>query len=239
MKLDILAFGAHPDDVELSCSGTLIQHIRIGYKVGIVDLTSGELGTRGSAELRDIESKDASVVMGIHARENLRMKDGFFRNDEAHQLELIRVIRKYQPDIVLCNAISDRHIDHGRAAQLEADSCFLSGLMKIETRGVDGALQAAWRPKSVYHYIQDHFIIPDIAIDITDVWEQKIKAIECFRSQFYDPNSDAPITPIATKEFWEFLPGRAMDMGRIIGAKYAEGFTVKRAPGVKDLKSLV
>ncbi len=238
-KLNILAFASHPDDVELACSGTLLKHIKLGYKVGIIDLTSGELGTRGSADLRDIESKNASEVLGLHVRENLRMKDGFFKNDEAHQLRIIQVIRKYQPDIVLCNAITDRHIDHGRGAQLQADACFLSGLTKIETFDDKGLVQWAWRPHAVYHYIQDYFIKPDLVVEITDEWEQKIKAIECYKSQFFNPDSDEPITPIATKEFWDFLPARAMDFGRIIGVRYAEGFTVRKAIGVNDITKLI
>jgi bacillithiol biosynthesis deacetylase BshB1 len=238
MKLDILAFAAHPDDIELACSGTLIKHIKAGYKAGVVDLTRGELGTRGSAESRDEETKLASTVLGIHARENLRMKDGFFKNDEEHQRLLIRCIRKYQPEIIFCNAVSDRHIDHGRGAALQADACFLSGLSKIETFDDAGNPQLKWRPRVVYHYIQDYFIIPDIVVDITSEWGQKMKSIECYKSQFYDPDSTEPVTPIATKDFLEFLPARAMDFGRIIGAKYGEGFTVKHAIGVNDLINL-
>ncbi len=239
MKLNILAFAAHPDDVELSCSGTILKHIKLGYKVGIIDLTSGELGTRGTADIRSLESKEASSVMGIHVRENLQMKDGFFRNDEDHQRILIKAIRKYQPDIVLCNAITDRHIDHGRGAQLESDACFLSGLSKIETFDDAGVLQEAWRPKSVYHYIQDHFIVPDLLVDISEEWEHKLKTISCFKSQFYDPHSIEPLTPIATKEFMEFLPARALNFGRIIGVRYAEGFTVIKGIGVNDLTKLI
>jgi bacillithiol biosynthesis deacetylase BshB1 len=238
MKLDILAFAAHPDDVELACSGTIIKHIKAGYKAGIVDLTRGELGTRGSAETRDEESLLASEIMQIHARENLRMKDGFFRNDEEHQLLLIRMIRKYQPEIVFCNAIMDRHIDHGRAAALQSDACFLSGLIKIETFDDDNNLQHPWRPRVIYHYIQDRFIKPDLVVDITEEWNTKLKAIECYKSQFYNPDSLEPITPIATKDFWEFLPARALDTGRIIGVKYGEGFTVNRAIGVDNIIAL-
>ncbi len=238
MKLDILAFAAHPDDVELACSGTLIKHIKLGYKVGVVDLTSGELGTRGNAMIRDLESAEATKLMGLHARENLGLKDAFFKNDEEHQRIVIRAIRKYQPEIVFCNAVSDRHIDHARGAQLEKDACFLSGLIKIETFDEQGKPQLPWRPKVVYHYIQDHFIAPDLVMDITSEWEQKLKVIECYRSQFYDPNSSEPMTPIASKEFWDFLPARAINFGRIIGAKYAEGYTVTRAPGIDDITKL-
>jgi len=238
MKLDILAFAAHPDDAELACSGTLIKHIKLGYKAGVVDLTRGELGTRGNAELRDSESKAASTVMGIHVRENLMMQDGFFKNDQEHQLRIIAMIRKYQPEVVFCNAISDRHIDHGRGAALQSDACFLSGLRKIETKDANGNNQLVWRPKVVYHYIQDHFIAPDIVFDITNEWQQKVDAIKCYKSQFFNPDSAEPITPIATKDFWEFLPSRAMDVGRIIGVRYGEGFTVARAIGVEDVLKL-
>jgi bacillithiol biosynthesis deacetylase BshB1 len=238
MELDLLVFAAHPDDAELACAGTIIKHIKAGYKVGIVDLTRGELGTRGSAELREEESKNASEVLGVHARENLDMKDGFFRNDEEHQRRVIKALRKYRPRIVICNAVNDRHIDHGRSAQLEADACFLSGLVKIETFDDRGNRQEAWRPKLVLHYIQDRFINPDIVVDITEEWEQKMKAIQCYKSQFYDPASKEPVTPIATRDYIEFLPSRARELGRIIGVTFGEGFTVRKAIGVNDLTTL-
>lgn len=237
MKLDILAFAAHPDDVELACSGTLIHHIKKGYKAGVVDLTRGELGTRGTPEIRAEESKVASAILGISVRENLNMKDGFFVQDEEHLMKLIQVIRKYRPHIVFANAISDRHIDHGRAAKLEADACFLSGLRKIETFDADGKPQEAWRPKNVYHYIQDNFIKPDLVVDITNEWEQKMECIRAFKSQFYDPASGEPETPISSRDFMDFLPARSLDFGRIIGARYGEGFTT-RTPGVDDLMLL-
>jgi bacillithiol biosynthesis deacetylase BshB1 len=239
VKLDILAFASHPDDVELSCSGTLLKHIALGYKAGIIDLTMGELGSRGSAEIRKKESESSSAVLGIHARENLEMKDGFFKNDEEHQRQVIAAIRKYKPEIVLCNAVQDRHTDHGRGAELVANACFLSGLRKIETRDAEGNLQEYWRPKAVYHYIQDHYIHPDIVVDITHEWEKKMEAIRSFKSQFYDPSSNEPLTPISGQDYFDFLSSRARDYGRIIKVKYGEGFTVSRAPGVEDLMKLI
>lgn len=238
MKLDILAFGAHPDDVELGCGGTLAKEIAAGKKVGIVDLTRGELGTRGSAELRDQEAAAAARILGIAVRENLRMRDGFFQNDEQHQLEVIRMIRKYQPEIVLCNAVDDRHIDHGRGSKLVSDACFLSGLRRIETQ-IDGMEQAAHRPKLVYHYIQWKNIEPDFVVDISGYNEKRIEAILAYSSQFYDPNSNEPETPIATKNFLESLNYRAQDLGRLIGAQYAEGFTAERYLAVNSLSDLV
>lgn len=204
MKLDILAFGAHPDDVELGCAGTILKEISLGKKVGIVDLTRGELGTRGSAELRDLEAAAAASILGVSVRENLAMRDGFFVNDEAHQLEVIKMIRKYKPEIVLCNAIDDRHIDHGKGSKLVSDACFLSGLMKIET-SLDGEKQTAWRPKLVYHYIQWKNIEPDFVVDITGFTEKKIESILAYGSQFYDANSKEPATPITSKNFLESL----------------------------------
>jgi len=183
MKLDILAFGAHPDDVELGCSGTILKEISLGKKVGIVDLTRGELGTRGSAEIRDQEASDAAKILGVSVRENLNMRDGFFVNDEKHQLEIIKMIRKYKPETVLCNAIDDRHIDHGKGSKLVSDACFLSGLMKIETV-LDGEIQKPWRPKVVYHYIQWKNIEPDFVVDITGFTDKKIESILAYRSQF-------------------------------------------------------
>lgn len=238
MKLDILAFGAHPDDVELGCGGTIAKEVNLGKKVGIVDLTRGELGTRGSVEIRNQESANAAKILGVSVRENLDMRDGFFVNDEKHQLEIIKMIRKYQPEIVICNAIDDRHIDHGKGSKLVSDACFLSGLMKIETM-VDGVKQKAWRPKLVYHYIQWKNIEPDFVVDITGFTEKKIAAILAYGSQFYNANSDEPETPIATKNFLESLNYRAQDLGRLIGTDYAEGFTVERYLAVNSLGDLM
>ncbi|MFT4982581.1 MAG: bacillithiol biosynthesis deacetylase BshB1 [Bacteroidia bacterium] len=233
MKLDILAFGAHPDDVEISCAGTILKHIELGYKCGIVDLTRGELGTRGSGELRLIEAEKAQQILGIDARENLGFADGFFQNDREHQLPIIEVIRKYRPEIVLANSVHDRHPDHGKGAKLVADACFLSGLIRIETG------QEAWRPKVVYHYIQDEFIHPDLTVDITPYFDKKIESILAYSSQFYDPESAEPDTPISGKEFLNFLKARAQVMGRPISAELAEGFTAARNIGVKNLFDLV
>jgi bacillithiol biosynthesis deacetylase BshB1 len=240
MKLDILAFAAHPDDVELAAAGTLLAHIALGKKVGIVDLTRGELGTRGSAELRDEEAAASTKILGIHARENLRMRDGFFVKDEESLLKVITMIRKYQPEIVLCNSEFDRHIDHGRAGDLVHDACFLSGLRKIETKH-NGETQSAWRPISTYHYIQDYYTKPDVIFDITPFFEQKNEAIKAFKSQFFNPdlNANEPETPISSADFWEFLEARARQFGRLINVTYAEGFTVKRPIGSKDLTTLL
>lgn len=233
MKLDILAFGAHPDDVEISAAGTILKHIELGYKCGIIDLTQGELGTRGSGDLRLKEAERSMQILGISARENLGFADGFFLNDRAHQLPIIKMIRKYRPEIVLANSVHDRHPDHGKAAKLVADACFLAGLIKIATG------QEAWRPKAVYHYIQDEYIHPDLTIDITPYFDKKIEAILAFSSQFYDPKSDEPSTPISGKDFLDFLRGRAAVVGRPIGAELAEGFTAARNVGVKNLFDLV
>jgi bacillithiol biosynthesis deacetylase BshB1 len=238
MKLDILAFGAHPDDVELGCSGTILKEIALGKSVGIVDLTRGELGTRGSSEIRDQEANAAAKILGISVRENLNMRDGFFVNDEKHQLEIIKMIRKYQPEIVLCNAIDDRHIDHGKGSKLVSDACFLSGLMKIVTE-LNGEKQTAWRPKIVYHYIQWKNIEPDFVVDITGFTDKKIEAILAYRSQFYDPNSDEPESPITSKNFFESLNYRSRDLGRLVGVDHAEGFTVERYLAVSSLGNLI
>jgi bacillithiol biosynthesis deacetylase BshB1 len=240
MKIDILAFAAHPDDVELAAAGTLLAHIALGKKVGIIDLTRGELGTRGSAEIRDEEAIESSKILGIHARENLRMRDGFFVKDEVSLLKVITIIRKYQPEIVLCNSEFDRHVDHGRAADLVHEACFLSGLRKIVTQQ-DGKHQEAWRPKSTYHYIQDYYTKPDIIFDITPYFNQKNEAIKAFKSQFFNPasNINEPETPISSADFWAFLEGRARQLGRLINVTYAEGFTVKRPVGSKDLTKLL
>ncbi len=238
MKLDILAFGAHPDDVELGCGGTIAKEVALGKNVGIVDLTRGELGTRGTAATRDMESAKAAEILGVKVRENLNMRDGFFVNDEEHQLAVIRMIRKYQPEIVLCNAVDDRHIDHGKGSKLVSDACFLSGLVKIET-DYDGQKQDAWRPKSVYHYMQWKNLQPDFVVDISGFNEKRIEAILAYSSQFYDPNSTEPETPIATKNFLESLNYRPQDFGRLIGKDYAEGFNAERYLGVNSLGDLI
>jgi bacillithiol biosynthesis deacetylase BshB1 len=238
MKLDILAFGAHPDDVELGCSGTIAKEIALGKKVGIIDLTRGELGTRGSAEIRDAEAALAAKILGITVRENLNMRDGFFVNDEAHQLKIIEIIRKYQPEIVLCNAIQDRHVDHAKGSKLVSDACFLSGLRKIETE-YEGQVQAAWRPKVVYHYIQWNNIEPDFVVDISDYIEIKKESIMAYSSQFYSKNSNEPVTPIATKNFLNSVLFRSMDYGRIIGVDHAEGYTAERYLAVNSLGDLI
>jgi bacillithiol biosynthesis deacetylase BshB1 len=238
MKLDILAFGAHPDDVELGCSGTIAKEISLGKKVGIVDLTRGELGTRGSVAIRNTESEKATQLLGVSVRENLDMRDGFFVNDETHQLKIIEIIRKYQPEIVLCNAIQDRHIDHGKGSKLVSDACFLSGLRKIETK-VNGVLQQAWRPKVVYHYIQWENLQPDFVVDISGFIDVKMESILAYSSQFYDPNSSEPESPISSKNFLESVKYRAQDLGRIIGVAHGEGFTVERYLAVNSLSDLI
>jgi bacillithiol biosynthesis deacetylase BshB1 len=238
MKLDILAFGAHPDDVELGASGTLLIHIDKGYKCGIIDLTKGELGTRGSAELRSKEAAAASKLLGIHVRENLNMDDGFFLNDKAHQLAIVAAIRKYRPEIVLANAKHDRHPDHGRASMLVANAVFLAGLLKVETKEAS-VPQEKWKVKTLYHYIQDRHILPDLAIDVTAVWDRKMKSILAFSSQFYNAESSEPETPISGEDFIHFLEARAIETGRPMGVKYAEGFLVHRTPGVKDFFDLI
>lgn len=238
MKLDILAFGAHPDDVELGCGGTIAKEIALGKKVGIIDLTRGELGTRGSAAIRDKEAADAAKILGVSIRENLNMRDGFFINDEAHQLQIIKMVRKYQPDVVLCNAIDDRHIDHGKGSSLVSDACFLSGLKKIET-SLEDKTQTVWRPKLVYHYIQWKSLKPDFVVDISEFNSKRVEAILAYGSQFYDPSNTEPETPIATKNFLESLNYRAQDLGRLIGVDYAEGFTVERYVGVNSLSDLI
>jgi bacillithiol biosynthesis deacetylase BshB1 len=238
MKLDILAFGAHPDDVELGCAGTILKEISLGKTVGIVDLTRGELGTRGSAEIRDQEANAAAKILGVLVRENLEMRDGFFVNDEKHQLEVIKMIRKYRPEIVLCNAIDDRHIDHAKGSKLVSDACFLSGLRKVETI-VDGESQEAWRPKLVYHYMQWKNLVPDFVVDITGFTDKKIESILAYRSQFYDANSKEPESPITSKNFFESLNYRSQDLGRLVGVDHAEGFTVERYLAVNSLGDLI
>lgn len=238
MKLDILAFGAHPDDVELGCAGTIAKEIHLGKKVGVVDLTRGELGTRGSAELRDKEAAEAADILGVSVRENLGFADGFFKNDKKHQLQVIKMIRKYKPDIVLCNAISDRHIDHPKGSKLVSDACFLSGLLKIETE-IDGIVQEKWRPKQVYHYIQWENVTPDFVVDVTGFMNQKEASVLAYSSQFFDPRSNAPETPITSKNFTESIRYRAKDLGRLIGVDFAEGFTSERYVAIENLSKLI
>ena len=237
MKLDILAFGSHPDDVELGCGGTLGKHIALGKKVGIVDLTRGELGTRGSVEIRDEEAKTSAGMLGTSVRENLNFKDGFFTNDEAHQLALVQIIRKFQPEVVLANAIRDRHPDHGKGAELVFHSCFLSGLTKVET-ALTGKPQQAWRPKVLYHYIQSQWINPDFIVDVSDHWETKMKSVKAFKSQFHNPNSNEPETYISSEGFMKMLEARGVELGHAIGVRYGEGFTTRRTIGVNTLMDI-
>ena len=237
MKLDILAIGVHPDDVELGCSGTILKHIQLGKKVGILDLTQGELGSRGSGTLRLEEADKSAQLLGVLVRENLGFSDGFFKNDKEHQLEIIKVLRKYQPDIVLANAPKDRHPDHGRASQLVSEACFYSGLVKIETQ-LGTNKQELWRPKAVYHYIQDRFLKPDFVVDVSNYVDKKMDAIMAFSSQFYNPESEAPETPISGKKFLVFVKARMADFGRDISVDYAEGFVTERTIGIEDITGL-
>ena len=238
MELDILAFGVHPDDVELSCSGTLMKHIDAGRKVGVIDLTRGELGSRGTADTRTREAEEASRLMGLEIRVNLEMEDGFFENNEVNKRKIIEQLRRFKPKIVLCNAIDDRHPDHGRSSKMVSEACFLSGLRKVET-SYQGERQQSFRPSAVYHYIQDIYLKPDFVIDVSAYVERKIEAIRAYKTQFYDPDSLEPQTPISGKEFFDFIKGKMMQFGRPIGAEFAEGFTVERAPGVNDLFNLI
>ena len=238
MKLDILAFGAHPDDIELSCGGTIAKEVSLGKKVGIVDLTRGELGTRGSAALRDKEAANASKILGVSVRENLGFADGFFINDKKHQIEIIKMLRKYQPEIVLCNALDDRHIDHPKGSNLVSDACFLSGLIKIETF-LEDKQQEKWRPKLVYHYIQWKSIEPDFVVDVSGFIDKKNEAVLSYSSQFYDPNSNEPESPITSKNFIDSVNYRARDLGRLIGVDYAEGFNTERYVAIESLDKLI
>lgn len=238
MKLDVLAFGVHPDDVELSCSGTLLIEKKSGKKIGIIDLTKGELGTRGTALTREEESKESTRILELDARENLGMSDGFFKNDEEHQKKVIYAIRKYRPEIILCNATEDRHPDHGRSAELVSDSAFLSGLIKIKTDD-NGINQEAWRPKYVLNYIQDRYLKPDFVIDISDVFEQKLESIKAYKTQFYSQDSGGVQTYISSPEFLESVIYRYKMFGKMIGVNYAEGFISKKTIGIKTLDSLI
>jgi N-acetylglucosamine malate deacetylase 1 len=240
MKLDILAIGVHPDDVELGCSGTLINEIKLGKKVGVLDLTQGELGTRGTVETRYDEAASASEIMGIHWRGNLKMRDGFFRNDEDHQLKIISVLRKFRPDIVIGNILTDRHPDHGRAGRLIADACFLSGLVKIQTLE-EGKPQNKWRPKQLLHYMQDWYHEPDLLVDISDVFDQRMKAIDAYSTQFHtgqEPGT-GPQTYISTPDFRDAVIARARMLGKRIGVKFAEGFITEKKIGIRNLDALI
>lgn len=239
MKLDLLAISAHPDDVELGCAGTMLASLAQGRKVGILDLTRGELGTRGTPEIRSQEAATAAQILGVSVRDNVGIADGFFQNDSSNQLALVPYIRKYRPDIVLANAIEDRHPDHGKGAKLIYDACFLSGLRRIETLDEVGNPQQAWRPKFIYHFIQDRYIKPDFIVDITPYWKKKEEAIRAFKSQFHDPNSEEPNSYISSPEFLEFLEARSKEYGHAIGVKYGEGFTTQRIIGIDDLWSLM
>ncbi|MBK8825700.1 MAG: bacillithiol biosynthesis deacetylase BshB1 [Saprospiraceae bacterium] len=239
MKVDILAIGVHPDDVELCASGTILKHLDLGYTVAICDLTQGELGTRGSGPLRLQEAEKAKQILGISHRENLGMADGFFQHNEENIKKIAKVIRKYKPEIVLANAVTDRHPDHGRASKLISDACFYAGLVKIETRDDEGLIQSAWRPKAVYHYIQDRNLKADFVVDITQYLDKKIESIMAYSSQFFDPESKEPETPISSKAFIDYMKAKNRAYGRDIGAEYAEAFTVERNMGVKNLFDLI
>ncbi len=238
MKVDILAIGVHPDDVELSCSGTILKMIASGKTVGLIDLTRGELGTRGDGVIRTAEAMDAAKKMGVSFRENLDMRDGFFKYTDENLLKIAKVIRKYQPEIVLANAITDRHPDHGRAAKLTSDACFLAGLMKIKILDEEGNPYERWRPKAVYHYIQDEYLKPDFVIDITDFIDQKMESILCYKSQFFDPNSKEPESPISSLNFLESVKAKNRVFGRPLNYDFAEGFMVERTIGVESLFDL-
>jgi len=232
MKLDILVLAAHPDDAELGCGGTILKHVAMGHKVGVIDLTRGELGTRGTPQTREAEAADSAKILGLSVRENIGLPDGFFKNEREHQLEVVKAIRKYQPDIILANARYDRHPDHGRGADLAFEACFLSGLQKISTN------QDPWRPKVLYHYIQSQLITPDFVVDVSDHWDKKMEAIRAFKTQFFDPNSKEPDTYISSPAFMKLLESRGQEFGHAIGAKYGEGYTTRRFIGVNSLSDL-
>ena len=239
MKLDVLAIGVHPDDVELGCSGTLINEVNGGKTVGIIDLTEGELGTRGTVETRYNEAAAAAKIIGASARENLKMRDGFFKNDEEHQLKLIQALRKYQPEIVIGNILEDRHPDHGRAGNLIYDACFLSGLKQIKTTDEKGKEQEKWRPKQLFHFIQDRFYEPDLIVDISDVFGQRMESIKAYTTQFHNPDSTEPQTYISGSGFMEGIIGRARLLGKRIGVQFAEGFISKKSIGISNLSALL
>jgi len=237
MKIDILAFGAHPDDVEISSGATLLKYTKEGKSIGIIDLTEGELGTRGSTEKRYEEAKKAAEFLGLEFRENLKMGDGLIEHSEENKRKIIRCIRKYQPELILANSIHDRHPDHAKGAKLVAEASFLSGLRKIETK-IDGVQQKAYRPKMLLHYVQDYYLTPDVILDVSKTGKEKIELVKCYDSQFYNPQSDEPSTPISGKEFFDYLEGRMLSLGRELGVKYGEAYTIDRTLGVKDLFSL-
>jgi bacillithiol biosynthesis deacetylase BshB1 len=239
MKLDILVLASHPDDAEISCAGTIARHVALGHKVGIVDFTRGELGTRGTPEMRAKEAEASAKILGVAIRENLGLQDGFFQNDPSNQLAVIKAVRKFQPSIVLANAVYDRHIDHGKGASLAYDACFLSGLIRIETVDENGKKQDPWRPNAVYHYIQSLYLEPNFIVDVSDYWDIKIQAIKAFKSQFFDSDNNEANTFISSPGFIKMLEARAFDWGFAIGAKYGEGFTTRRYPGVSSLFDLL
>jgi len=238
MKLDILVIAAHPDDAELGCGGTILSHVAQGKRVGVLDLTQGEMGTRGTVDLRMKEAEASSKILGLSVRENLKFRDVFFSNDEVHQLEVIKVIRNYKPDIILANATDDRHPDHPKAARLAIEAVFKSGLARIETQR-EGKNQEAWRPRSLYHFIQSRYIKPDIIVDISSHWKKKMEAIMSFKSQFYSSDSTEPETFISSPEFLKLIEARGKEYGSLIGVEYGEGFTAERTPGIKDLSVLL
>jgi bacillithiol biosynthesis deacetylase BshB1 len=237
-KLDVLAFGVHPDDVELGCSGTILACLAEGKKVGIVDLTRGELGTRGTAAIRKTEAAAAAKILGVEVRENLAMADGFFQNDEENQRKIINVVRKYRPEIILCNAPEDRHPDHGRSSKLVSDAAFLSGLRKIVTE-VGGNAVAEWRPKYVFHYLQDRFLQPDFVVDISDYMDKKIESVLAYTTQFFNPDLNEPQTYISSPEFLETVKARAMMLGKRIGVKFAEGYITEKMLGIKSFDAII
>ena len=241
MKLDILAFGIHPDDIELSCAGTILVEKANGKKVGVIDLSQGELGTRGNAQIRKEEAENSAGILGVDLRENLEMADGFFKNDKENQLRIIKVLRKYRPEVIMCNAPEDRHPDHGRSAVLVNDATFLSGLRRIETKDEQGNLQQEWRPKYVFNYIQDTYLSPDFVVDVSDVFDKKIRSIEAFSSQFYnrEAGDKEPQTYISSPEFLESIINRSKMFGKMIGVKYAEGFISKKMIGIKTFDALI
>lgn len=239
MKLDILAFAAHPDDVELGCAGTLIAHIQAGKKAGVVDLTRGELGTRGTPAERAAEAEAAAKIMGLSVRDNLGFADGFFQNDKEHQLQIVRKVRQYRPEIVLTNALHDRHPDHGRGCAVVTEGCFLAGLKMIKTLGDDGLEQEAWRPKVIYNIVQDRYITPDFVMDVTPYWEKKMETIRAFKTQFHNPDDTSPNTYISSPEFLDFIEARGREYGHAIGVTYGEGFTAAKRIGVRNLFDLI
>ncbi|WP_338876108.1 bacillithiol biosynthesis deacetylase BshB1 [Spirosoma sp. SC4-14] len=238
MKVDVLAIAAHPDDIEMTCAGTILSLVERGRTVAGVDLTRGELGTRGTPEIRLQESAEGARIMNLVARENMGFRDGFFRNDEEHQMALIPIIRHYRPEIILTNTVDDRHPDHGRAAQLVTEACFYAGLRQIKTVGKDGQPQEAFRPNYIYYFIQDRSLKPDFVVDVTPYWERKLAAIKAYKSQFFDPDNSEPASYISSEPFWKFLEARTREHGHMIGAEFGEGFISKRMLGVNDLFQL-